>query len=105
MISYAKLPTKLSFFRKERQKVSFLEVFSLCRQKSVGSSRIKSNNEEVFYMQYVITALIAVICLVLGVVIGYAYRKKVGEAAIGSAEEKANPSAFLFALRSPCTAF
>ena len=40
-------------------------------------------------MQYVITALIAVICLVLGVVIGYAYRKKVGEAAIGSAEEKA----------------
>ena len=40
-------------------------------------------------MQYVITALIAVICLVLGVVIGYAYRKKVGEVAIGSAEEKA----------------
>ncbi len=40
-------------------------------------------------MQYVITALIAVVCLVLGALVGYAYRKKVGEAAIGSAEEKA----------------
>ncbi len=40
-------------------------------------------------MHYVITALIAVACLILGIFIGHTYRKKVGEREIGSAEEKA----------------
>ena len=40
-------------------------------------------------MHYVFYPLVAVVCLVLGVLGGYIYRKRVGEAAIGSAEEKA----------------
>ena len=40
-------------------------------------------------MHYVFYPLVAVVCLVLGVFSGYIYRKRVGEAAIGSAEEKA----------------
>ena len=37
----------------------------------------------------IIAALIAVVCLVGGFFAGVFYRKKVGEAEIGSAEEKA----------------
>ncbi|MBO5648725.1 MAG: ribonuclease Y [Clostridia bacterium] len=40
-------------------------------------------------MDYVLYALIAVIGLVIGIVIGIQWRKRVGEKAIGSAEEKA----------------
>ena len=40
-------------------------------------------------MHYVFYPLVAVVCLVLGVLGGYIYRKRVGEAAIGSAEAKA----------------
>ena len=40
-------------------------------------------------MHYVFYPLVAVVCLVLGVLGGYFYRKRVGEAAIGSAEIKA----------------
>ncbi|MBQ9717302.1 MAG: DUF3552 domain-containing protein, partial [Clostridia bacterium] len=40
-------------------------------------------------MHYVFYPLVAVICLVIGSAGGYFYRKRVGEAAIGSAEAKA----------------
>ncbi|MBQ3066195.1 MAG: ribonuclease Y [Clostridia bacterium] len=40
-------------------------------------------------LQYGIPALIAVVCLIVGFFSGVTYRKKVGEAEIGSAEEKA----------------
>ena len=40
-------------------------------------------------MHYVFYPLVAVICLAIGVLGGYLYRKRIGEAAIGSAEAKA----------------
>ena len=40
-------------------------------------------------MHYVFYPLVAVVCLVLGALCGFIYRKRVGEAAIGSAEIKA----------------
>ena len=48
--------------------------------------------------------IIAVVCsvvfLAIGVVVGIVYRKKVGEAAIGSAEEKAKSDAELEAVKA-----
>ena len=36
-----------------------------------------------------IAAVVGIVCIIIGVLIGIAYRKKIAEAAIGSAEEKA----------------
>ena len=40
-------------------------------------------------MAIAIAAIVGIVCLVIGIIIGIAYRKKIAEAAIGSAEEKA----------------
>ena len=40
-------------------------------------------------MAPVVVIIIAVACLLVGALIGYIYRKNVGEKAIGSAEQKA----------------
>jgi Domain of unknown function (DUF3552). len=39
--------------------------------------------------EIIIKIVIAIICLLIGALIGYIYRKNVGEKAIGSAEQKA----------------